>query len=117
MFHQNELLHGFGRSTPATRRSRWPRLPSLTSSASQTPSKSSYSWSMSLEGSGGRRFAGTPGTAGTFPTSGSRRHTPCSPAWLALRVDDRKAAASALAELVHRRGLEQASEVLMGWAS
>ena len=28
-----------------------------------------------------------------------------------------KAAASALAELVHRRGLERASEVLFGWAS
>jgi hypothetical protein len=50
------------------------------------------------------------------PMLASRKPRPCSrvsPAW---RAGDRKAAACALAELVHRRGLERASEALIRWA-
>jgi hypothetical protein len=64
-----------------------------------------------------RRCAGMPATAPRFQTWASRRRTPCSPAWPAWRVGGRGHRRRALAELVHGRGLERASEVLVRWAS
>lgn len=69
-------------------------------------SSSSCFWAMTRRSSAERRSAGTPGTAPTFRTSGSRKLMRCLRASPASGRRP-KASASALAEHVNRRGLER----------
>ena len=104
------------RSTRGTRRWRSPLRRSSTSSAFLTRSSSSCSWSTTPGGSGARRCGGTRATATRSADVGFEEAHAVLACLAGLDGRRPKVAAAALATLVHRRGLERASEALMRWA-
>jgi hypothetical protein len=78
----------------------------------RTRSSSSCSWSTTRAGSGGLRFAGY---CADVPDVGFEEAHAVLACLAGLAGRRPKPAAAALAELVHRRGLERASGVLSRW--